>query len=130
MEWINEPTVTRNFATMSKKITRDEELAFLEKMIASETDRLFAIESDDGEYLGNAGIHRIYWPAKNGRLGVVVGKKSAQGKGVGTAALRRLCEIGLRRARSAQAVADPLSRQPAHAPHGHQARFPGRGNAP
>ncbi len=94
MEWINEPEVTRNFATMSKKITRDQELHFLETMIESENDRLFAIEDNSGNYLGNAGIHRIYWPAKNGRLGVVVGNKSAQGKGVGSAALRRLCEIG------------------------------------
>jgi hypothetical protein len=28
-------------------------------MIASDTDRLFAIEDDDGGYLGNAGIHKI-----------------------------------------------------------------------
>ncbi len=94
MKWINRPEVTRNFAGMSRQISRDEEVAFVERMIASETDRLFAITTDDGTYLGNAGIHKIYWPAKNGRLGVVVGVKEAQGKGVGKAALRALCDLG------------------------------------
>jgi RimJ/RimL family protein N-acetyltransferase len=59
VDHINEPDVTRNFADMSTKITREQELAFLSKMIASDADRLFAIEDDDGGYLGNAGIHKI-----------------------------------------------------------------------
>ena len=94
MEWINEPDVTRNFADMSKKITREQELSFLEQMIESETDRLYAIEDDDGRYLGNAGIHKIYWPAKNGRVGLVIGRRDAHGKGYGQRALRLLCEKG------------------------------------
>jgi RimJ/RimL family protein N-acetyltransferase len=91
MEWINEPDVTRNFADMSKEITREHELAFLSQMIASDTDRLFAIEDDDGGYLGNAGIHKIYWPAKNGRVGLVIGRRGAHGKGHGQRALQLLC---------------------------------------
>ncbi len=94
MSWINRPDVTRNFAEMSREITREQELAFLAKMIASETDKLYAICANDGTYLGNAGIHKIYWPAKNGRLGIVVGNAEAQGKGVGSAALRALCKLG------------------------------------
>lgn len=93
MEWINEPAVTRNFADMSKQITRDQELQFLEQMIASETDRLFAIEDDDGAYLGNAGVHKIYWPAKNGRVGLVIGRRDVHGKGHGQRALRLLCDM-------------------------------------
>lgn len=96
MEWINDPAVTANFATMSQHITREEELAFLERTIASPTDRLFAIEDAAGTYLGNAGIHKIWWPARNGRLGIVVGRKEAQGRGVAQAALRALCAIGFR----------------------------------
>ncbi len=100
MEWINDPDVTRNFADMSRRITREQELAFLERMIASETDRLCAIETLEGEYLGNAGVHKIYWPARNGRLGIVIGKKTARGQGLGTETLRTLAayafaELGL-----------------------------------
>lgn len=94
MAWINDPDVVRNFARLSGPITREEEERFLTATLGSETDRLWAIERDDGKYLGNAGIHKIWWPSKNGRLGLVVGDKSAHGRGVGTEAMRLLCEKG------------------------------------
>jgi len=100
MEWINDESVTRNFAGMSQKITREQELAFLDQVMASETDRLYAIEDREGRYLGNAGVHKIYWPAKNGRLGLVLGDRASHGKGLGQEALRLLVaraftELGL-----------------------------------
>ena len=93
LEWINDPAVTQNFAALGK-ITRDEEVAFLESTIASAQDRLFAIETFDGEFLGTAGIHRIWWPARNGRLGILIGRKEAHGKGFAQEALRLLCAVG------------------------------------
>ncbi len=94
MEWINDAAVTRNFAAMSTEITREQEIAFLEQTIASDTDRLFAIEDLDGSYIGNAGIHKIYWPARNGRLGIVIGRSDARGKGIGQEALRLTTALG------------------------------------
>ena len=96
MEWINDGDVTKNFAGLSKQITRDEEQAFLERTIASDTDRLYAVIDERGRYLGNAGIHKIYWPARNGRLGIVLGAPDARGKGLGKEALWLLCELGFR----------------------------------
>jgi len=94
MAWINDPSVTRNFAKMSTTITREQEIAFLERPLESDADRLFAIEDLDGNYLGNAGLHKIYWPARNGRLGIVIGDKDAQGKGLGQEALRLITALG------------------------------------
>ena len=94
MEWINDPAVTRNFANMSRTITRSQERDFLDGMIASDTDRLYAIVGSDGTHIGNAGIHKIYWPARNGRLGLVVGHTDAQGQGLGQEALRLLITLG------------------------------------
>jgi RimJ/RimL family protein N-acetyltransferase len=96
MEWINEPEVTKNFATMSRQITREEELAFLQRTLASDTDRLYAIEDAEGRYVGNAGVHKIYWPAKNGRLGLVIGDRSLHGQGYGQEALRLLVALAFR----------------------------------
>ncbi|MCB9668392.1 MAG: GNAT family N-acetyltransferase [Alphaproteobacteria bacterium] len=100
MTWINDPEVTRNFADMSRQITREDELAFLERTLASPTDRLFAIVEPDGTYLGNAGLHKIYWPARNGRLGVVLGTPGSRGRGLGTEVVELLVhaafvELGL-----------------------------------
>lgn len=94
LEWIGDPDVTANFATMSRPITREEELVFLANVIASETERLYAIEGLDGRVLGTAGIHKIWWPSRNGRIGLVIGRKDLQGKGYAQEALRRLCAIG------------------------------------
>lgn len=93
MTWVNDPEVVRNFATLGN-ITREQEVAFLERMIASETDRLYAIETLDGMYLGNAGVHKIWWPARNGRLGIVIGDKAHHGRGLAQEALRSLLALG------------------------------------
>jgi RimJ/RimL family protein N-acetyltransferase len=97
MSWINDPDVTRNFASMGKTISRADELAFLERTIASDTDRLYAIEDADGNYIGNAGLHKIYWPAKNARIGVVIGEPGARGRGYGQQVLRLLCALAFMR---------------------------------
>jgi RimJ/RimL family protein N-acetyltransferase len=81
MGWINDPEVTKNLARFDHVITRDEERAFLARLFASPNDRVFAIETDDGRYVGQIGIHQIYWPAKHGRLGIVIGNKAEWGRG-------------------------------------------------
>lgn len=94
LTWINDPVVTRNFADLSKQITRQQELDFLDRMIASETDHLYAIVDLDGTYLGNAGIHKIYWPARNGRLGIVLGMPGSRGRGLGSEVVQLLLHVG------------------------------------
>lgn len=94
LEWIGDPDVTANFATMSQPITREQELAFLAATLASDTDRLYAIEDPEGRILGTAGIHKIWWPSRNGRIGLVIGRTEVQGRGLAQASLRELCAIG------------------------------------
>jgi len=95
--WLNDPEITKNFAGFGKTITLEEERAFLARMIASSEDRLFAIlpadDDQDGSssalapILGTVGLHRIYWPARNARLGIMVGARDHQGRGLGQEAL-------------------------------------------
>jgi len=73
MGWVNDPDITHYFAKMGH-VTLDQEKAYLEKMLASEKDRLFTILVD-GEYAGQCSINEIYWPATNGRLFMVLTKK-------------------------------------------------------
>jgi RimJ/RimL family protein N-acetyltransferase len=88
MGWINDPEITRNFAGFNETITRDAELAFLGRMIASPTDRLLAIVDARDEAIGTAGLHNIYWPARNARLGIMLGR--GRGRGLGRMALTEL----------------------------------------
>ncbi len=93
MDWVNDPAVTRNFAGMSRTITREEELAYVRSMRSSSADRLYVAEDLDGRYVGNGGIHKIYWPAANGRLGLVIGDRARHGQGYGQEVLRLLCTL-------------------------------------
>lgn len=89
VEWLNDPEITKNFAGFGEPITLEAERAFLAKMAASREDRLFAIEpTEGGAVIGTVGLHRIYWPARNARLGLMIGGRGAQGKGLGQEALR------------------------------------------
>jgi RimJ/RimL family protein N-acetyltransferase len=94
MTWVNDPAIVGNFATFSgRAFTRDEELAYIERMMRSDVDRVFAIEtSDDGRYLGNVGVHQIHWPSRVGRLACIIGARGDMGKGYGSAAIRALLD--------------------------------------
>ena len=93
MLWINDPEIVKNLARFDHVITRDEEREFLKKHFASPTDRVFAIENERGQYVGQIGIHQIYWPAKNGRLGTVIGRRDEWGRGHASAAIEQLLPI-------------------------------------
>ncbi|MBI3726101.1 GNAT family N-acetyltransferase [bacterium] len=89
MTWVNDPDIVGNFAAFSgKPFTREDEAAYLAKLLASPNDRVFSIErAADGAYLGQVGIHQIHWPSRVGRLACIVGSRAEMGKGHGTAAI-------------------------------------------
>ncbi|MBI2668344.1 GNAT family N-acetyltransferase [Candidatus Woesearchaeota archaeon] len=93
MQWVNDPAVVGNFANFKVPISRDDEQKFLEKTIASETDRVFAIETEQGEYIGNAGLHQIHWPSRVGRIAVIIGKKDHWNEGYAEAAVESLLRL-------------------------------------
>ncbi len=93
MHWVNDQEVVGNFANFKVPISRDEEQKFLEKILASETDRVFAIETESGEYLGNAGLHQIHWPSRVGRIAVIIGKKNYWNEGYAESAVEALLQL-------------------------------------
>jgi RimJ/RimL family protein N-acetyltransferase len=96
MTWVNDPAIVGNFATFSgKPITRDEEVAYVQKMLASKEDRVWAFErASDGAYLGNVGLHQIHWRSRVGRLACIVAARAEMGRGYGSAAIRAALDRG------------------------------------
>lgn len=88
MTWVNNPDVVRNFQNFDKQFTRKEEIVYLEKMLASPNDRLFAIETENGDYIGNVGLHGISSKNKLGRLALIIGRQEYRGRGYGQSAVR------------------------------------------
>lgn len=91
MSWVNDREVMQYFANRQTPIDEKEELRYIEALVSSKNDRAFSIFDDDA-YVGQCSINQIYWPAKNGRLFIVV-RREMQGKGYGPAALRALFDI-------------------------------------
>jgi diamine N-acetyltransferase len=91
MTWVNDHEVLAYFAQRQSDITEAEERRYLEWLAASPNDRAFSIFDGD-DYVGQCSINQIYWPAKNGRLFLVV-RRELQGRGYGSAALERLVDL-------------------------------------
>ena len=90
MTWVNDPDVTFYFAQLSKTISRAEETAYLSQLIQSKSDIVYSIF--EGEvYLGQIGISKIFWPARNGRIGITLARH-AWGRGVASRAINLLLE--------------------------------------
>ena len=88
MTWVNDREVMQYFANRQTTIGEDEERAYMASLIASKNDRAYSIFDDDS-YVGQCSLNQIYWPAKNGRLFIVV-RREMQGRGHGPRALERL----------------------------------------
>ncbi len=90
MTWVNDPEITGNIAAFSgHAFSREDEVAYVRRTIASKTDVVFSIEdSATGRYLGQTGIHQIHDRSKVGRLACIVAARGDMGRGYGTGAIR------------------------------------------
>src|SRR5262245_35272859 len=91
MTWVNDREVMQYFANRQTDISEQEERGYLASVIASRNDRAWSVF--DGEsYVGQVSINQIYWPARNGRVFLVV-RRAMQHRGYGTAMLRGLVRL-------------------------------------
>ena len=91
VRWINDPEVTR-YLTMAGPISSVAEEKWIEAAARGDSpnDRHFTMETLDGEYLGQIGLHGIDWRHRHATAGIVIGAKEHWGKGYGTDAMRML----------------------------------------
>ena len=94
MSWVNNPDVIGNFQNFKMPISRANEAKYLETLLASENDKVFAIEAEDGKYIGDIGIHQIHWPSRNGRIALIIGNKDYWGKGYAQSAMQEIERLG------------------------------------
>src|SRR5439155_5810374 len=91
MTWVNDREVMQYFATRQTTIAEEEERRYLEYLLASKNDRAWSVFDGD-DYVGQTSINQIYWPARNGRVFLVV-RRAMQHRGYGTAMLRQLIHL-------------------------------------
>jgi len=88
MKWVNDREVMDNLI-MRYPVSRYQEEKWIEKALDDPNPRnkVFAIETKDGVYLGGIGLHRIDWENSNTEVGIVIGNKEYWNKGYGTDAM-------------------------------------------
>ena len=92
--WINKREVVRNLM-LRYPMSRLAERAFVERAIKPQpNDKVFAIDTLEGLYIGNCGLHGISWEDRRATFGIMIGERAQWGKGYGTDATRALVRFG------------------------------------
>lgn len=95
LSWVNDKEIVGNLAAFAgKPLTRDDELAWIRKVRASPDERVFTVlESSSGRYLGQVGLHQIYWRSRVARAAAIIAAREDMGRGFGSAAIASLLDV-------------------------------------
>ncbi|KPJ62633.1 hypothetical protein AMJ44_15390 [candidate division WOR-1 bacterium DG_54_3] len=94
MKWVNDEEVKDNLL-MRYPVSRYQEEKWIETALddSNQRNKVFAIETKEGIYLGGIGLHRIDWENRNAEAGIVIGKKEHWNKGYGTDAMMAILDF-------------------------------------
>jgi RimJ/RimL family protein N-acetyltransferase len=89
VRWINDPE-TRRFMAIRFPLSMTEEENWWENFVTRQNDHIFAIEANDGRYIGNIGLHDFERENRRAMLGIIIGDKAYWGQGYGTDAIQAM----------------------------------------
>lgn len=64
-----------------------------EKLLGQRTSRIFAIEDERGQFIGEVELNQITWRRKQAELHICIGERRYWGKGYGTEAVRAILNL-------------------------------------
>lgn len=93
--WITDLQTNRFLLAGAASMTLDEEIEWFDAIIKRADTSIFTIyELPEYRPIGNVDLHGIDRVNRSGELGIMVGEKDARGRGLGTEAVRLMCDIG------------------------------------
>jgi len=98
LTWVNDRDIIGNLAAFAgKPLSRDDELAWVRKVRTSTDEKVFTVlEKKNGRYLGQVGLHQIFWRSKVARAAAIVASKEDMGQGYGSAAIASLLDVAFK----------------------------------
>lgn len=87
VEWLNDVEVTETLS-ISEPLGMEGEQRWYETHLKDTTSKIYAIETLEGEHIGNVGLESICLHDRKAELGIFIGKKNFWGKGYGTEAVQ------------------------------------------
>lgn len=99
LQWFNDKQVTKYMYNGTYPSTYEGHFEFYQSVCVNNKNHLVLaiIDKADDKHVGNLGLHQINWLYRRAEIGIVVGERSAWGKGLGTEATKLIIDHGFRR---------------------------------
>lgn len=95
IKWLNNPEIMRLLGRRHAMSMAEEE-KWYEDYLKAGKSRIFAIVEENGEHIGNIGLHNIDKENRRASLGIVIGEKQKWGMGYGSKALMTALKYAFR----------------------------------
>lgn len=93
--WITDLSTNRFLLARSASMTLDAEIEWFDGVSKQSNIAMFTIyELPDYRPIGNVDLHKIDATNRSAELGIMIGEANARGRGLGTEAVRLVCDIG------------------------------------
>ena len=97
-DWFHDQDNTRFMFNGARPNSRESMTQFYEHAATSPNDLVLAIcMKENNRHVGNISLQRISWFYRRAELGIIVGDRSVQGRGVATEALKLILAHGFNR---------------------------------
>jgi len=90
IRWFNDPEVRQYLLMYMPMSPAEKEGKWFERQLEDQNNRGFVIETTDGVYVGNCGLHDFDWENRCAVLGIAISEKEYWGRGYGSDAVRTL----------------------------------------
>lgn len=98
VSWLNAPEINRYLESRFETHTVESTRAFVATMLASPNSLFLGIKSHQlGRHVGNIKLGPIDWYHETADIGILIGDKSAWGKGIATSSIKAITEIARNR---------------------------------
>ncbi len=95
--WMNDPEVTRFLEIRFVPHSKEDIAAYVERSRHDRTNVFLAIvRREDGAHIGNVRLGAINWIHRTAELALVIGEKSAWGRGYATETIALVVDYGFR----------------------------------
>ncbi len=92
--WRNDDDVKRNLLSFRLPVTKPMEEAWVQKAMNGDTDRIiFSIEDETALHVGFIELNTIDYFSRNAYYAIVIGDKTARGKGIAKSATQLILEF-------------------------------------
>jgi RimJ/RimL family protein N-acetyltransferase len=92
LTWVNDPEIFITMGLWGPR-TAVEQREWFKSISCSRTNIIFALcLADSGEHVGNVSLFDIDYRSRNAGLTIIIPDQALQGKGLGSEAIRLLCE--------------------------------------